>query len=101
MKAAGGPADLDGRERWGSVFGRGERNGETVAEEQSDGSDERVFEVTECIDLDGDGGCVGGDELAGDAEEELVVPGRVFGTDSINSGAQLIGGMNPGKGIGL
>lgn len=85
-ESAGGAADLHGGEGRGA--GRAPDGGgarrhsrEARAEEEAHGADEEVFDVADGEDLDGDGGGLAGDEFVGDAEEELVVPGRVFAAE--------------------
>jgi len=95
------PANLDVAEAGCSggvgVGGRGEN----VADEEPDGADEVVAEGADGVDGDGDSGGVAGEELRRDAEEELVVPGRVVAADLVDSGSELGGGVDPCEGVGL
>ncbi|KAK9143907.1 hypothetical protein Syun_013307 [Stephania yunnanensis] len=107
MESAGGAADLDGGEGRGAepCAGAGGGGGavevEAVAEEESDGADERIFEEPDGVDLDGDGGGIAGEEVGVDAEDELVVPGRVFSADDVDTCADLVRRIDPHDGVGL
>lgn len=96
MKLAGGTADLDGDERR-SV----RRRREKVAEEDTDGAEEVVLEDADGEDVDGDGGGIAGEEVGVNAEDEFVVPGRVLGSKTIDSGSELGVRVDPCDGVGL
>lgn len=90
MESSRGAADLDGGE------GRSPRLRENeVAGEESDGADEMVAEVTYGEDLNGDGGGLAGEEVRWDFEEEFIVPGRVFSAETVGSGSDLVGRVDP------
>ncbi|KAG9445699.1 hypothetical protein H6P81_011827 [Aristolochia fimbriata] len=97
VEAAGGAADLQRGERGDAAAG--EEVG--AADEEPDCADEGVPEVPEGVDLDGDGGGVGGEEVRGDPEDELVVPGGVFEPDAIDARSELGGGVDQGNGVGV
>jgi len=90
------PTNLDDAEAGCSgdvgVGGRGEN----VDDEELDGVDEVVAEGA-----DRDSGGVAGEELRRDAEEELVVLGRVVAADPVDSGSELGGEVDPCEGVGL
>lgn len=81
MEASRRTADLkcgEGRSSQdGSLSGVGGGR-EKIAEKEAHGAYERVFKVTNGVDLDVDGGGLTSEEIGSDTEEEPVVPGRVF-----------------------
>lgn len=96
MESSRGAADLDGGE------GRSSRLRENeVASEESDGADEMVAEATYGEDLNGDGGGLAGEEVRWDFKEEFIVPGRVFSAETVGSGSDLVGRVDPYEGVGL
>lgn len=90
--------DLDGGEGRspGTVV-----DGDDVSDEESNSTDERIAETANGVNLDGDAGGLAGKKLRRDAEEELVVPGGVGSADGVDSGAEAVGGVDPGDGVGL
>lgn len=60
-----------------------------------------VAEVAYGVDLDADGGCLAGEELGADLEEELIVPGRVLATDPVGTGPDFVVGVDPDECVGL
>lgn len=60
-----------------------------------------VAEGADGVDGDADAGGFAGEKLRRDAEEELVVPGRVFAADFIDSGSELGIGVDPCESVGL
>lgn len=74
---------------------------DAVAEEESDGAEKRVFENTDGVDVDSEGGSFGGEEIGGDPKYELVVPRRVFAAKTIDARAELASGVNVCDGVSL
>lgn len=77
------------------------RRREQAAEKDTDGPDGRITEETHAEDLDHEGGGVGPEEVVVDAEDELVVPGRVGAAVSVDAGRQLAPGVRPRHSVGL
>lgn len=72
-----------------------------VAEEESDGTDQAVADATDGVNLDGDSRRLAGEELRGNLKEEPIVPRGVLAADSIDFGAKLDGGVDPGDSVRL
>ncbi|GMN42996.1 hypothetical protein TIFTF001_012200 [Ficus carica] len=92
VESSGRSPDLEGGE--GRDLGA---DVEEVADEESDGPDQRVADATDGVDLDVDAGGIAGEELRCDSEEEPVVPGRVLAADLVDAGAELGGGVDPNE----
>lgn len=90
--------DLEGAEAGRGVVGVG---GEHVADEEAHGADKVVAEGADGVDGDADAGGVAGEKVLCDAEEELVVPGRVVAAELVDACSELGGGVDPRDGVGL
>lgn len=72
-----------------------------IAEDQSDGADEVVADVTDGVDLDRDSGGLPGEEFGRDLEEEPVVPSRVLTSDFVDLCPNLAVRVDPGDCVRL
>ncbi|KAL2348078.1 hypothetical protein Fmac_002078 [Flemingia macrophylla] len=104
LGVAGGAAKMEGSEARGegrAVVGGGGGGREEVAEEEADGADVDVFEPMDGVDVDGDGGGVGVEEVVVDAEDELVVPCGVCAALRVDSCGEFHVRVDPGDSVGV
>lgn len=80
---------------------RGGGDHRAAAQEVTYRADKIVSYVTNGVNLELDGGGVAVDEVAGNAKDEFVIPGRIFSTDSIEIAAELGIGIHPSDRVGV